>query len=146
MILTAGSGGIYVTEWGTATDDAITVDSATATGAGNIRIVSANAGTHNMYVDGPVTTGSGSIALYSDDDLILVTNPFTQTAALIGGTDVIGETFSGTVDLQANRDLGNEQILDMGVGTSIVTTNASANAVSLLDNSSTGSTDTRAIP
>ncbi len=146
MALTAGSGGIYVTEWGTDTNDAITLDSATATGAGNIRVVAANAGTHDMYVDGPVATGTGSISLYSDDDLILTTSLLTNTPALIGGTDLLGETFSGPVDLQANRDLGNEQILDMGVNTSIVTTNSSANAVSLLNNSATGSADSPGDP
>ena len=66
---------------------------------------------------------------------------FTQHARRHRRHDLIGETFSGTVDLQANRDLGNEQILDMGPGTSIVTTNTSANAVSLQANSSAGSTD-----
>ena len=137
MSLSAGSGGIYITEWGNATNDAITLDSATATGAGNVRVVSANAGNHNMYVDGPVTTGSGSIALYADDDLILTTSLVNGGAALIGGPG-----FSGTVDLQANRDLGNEQVLDMGAGTSIVTSNTSPNAVYLQANSSVGSADT----
>ena len=142
MSLASGSGGVYVTEWGTDTNDAITLDSATATGAGNIRVVAANAGGHNMYVDGPVTTGSGSIAVYSDDDLILTSSLFNSGgSALIGGSG-----FSGTVDLEANRDLGNEEILDMMAGTAIVTSNTSANAVYLQANSAGTGTDTPGDP
>jgi trimeric autotransporter adhesin len=135
VTLGAGSGGIYLVDWASV-NDALTVESAIATGAGNIRIVAANAGAHNMYVTGPVTTGSGSIAIYADDDLILTTSLFTNTAASIGDSN-----FSGTVDLRANRDLGNEQILAMGAGTFILTSNTSPNAVSILCNSSVGSAD-----
>ena len=124
--LAAGSDGIYLVDWNTID---LTVKSAIAQGAGNILLVTANAGAHNMFVDGPVTTGSGSIAIYADDDLQLTAN------AAIGGP-----SFSGTVDLQGNRDAGNAQVINMQVGSSIVTTNNSSNAVSLQNYSSSGST------
>jgi hypothetical protein len=115
--LQAGSGGIFLTAWGPLDP---TVTNATATKGGNIVIVSANAGTHELYVTGPVTTESGNINLRADDDLIL------NAGALIGGPG-----FVGTVTLQANQDGANEQRLHMDPAASIVTQNTTAGAVAL---------------
>ncbi len=121
VLLSAGSGGVYWTDW----TNPLTLSGAVATGTGSIRVVSANAGGHNLNVTGPVTTGSGSIYLAADDDL-------TVTAA-IGGAG-----FSGTVYIVANRDLGNGLNLRMNAGASITTSNTTANAVLLEGNTTNG--------
>ena len=106
--LSAGSGGLYVVDWGSP----ITVNGATATGAGNVLVVAANAGGHNLTLAGTATTGSGNILIAADDELII--NP----GVMIGGGN-----FSGQVYLGANRDQGNDQvILDEGT---IITSNSS---------------------
>src|SRR5262249_8723653 len=110
--LSAGSGGIYLSDWGGA---ALTVTSATATGAGDIVLVSANAGGHNLNV-GNVSTQTGNFFLAADDTL--------NINGAIGGPG-----FSGTVTLIANRDGANEQRINMAATSSIVTTNNTANAV-----------------
>ena len=114
ITISAGSGGIFWTDW----SNPVFVNSATATGAGNIRLVSANVGGHNLTVNGPVTTGSGSIYIAADDDL--------NINGAIGGPG-----FSGTVFLSGNRDQGNTMNLRMNATSSIVTSNTSANAVYL---------------
>ncbi len=128
----AGSGGIFVTDF---SGDDLQVNQAIATGAGNINIETSNAGGHDMLINGTVTTGTGSITLYADDDLMLngasapvydVATNGTEANALIGGSG-----FSGTVDIEANLDAGNEQTLVMSAGSSIVTSNTSASAVLL---------------
>ena len=106
--LNAGNGGAYLTDWG-AVDP--TIAGASATGAGNIRFVSANGGTHNLYVNGNVSAVSGNIYLASDDD-------FSVSAVLIGGP-----SFSGTVWMQANRDLGGAANFKFDPLASIVTSN-----------------------
>ena len=111
----AGSGGVYWTDWGSV---AFGLASASATGAGGVRVVTANANGHNLSVTGPVTTGSGNIFLAADDN-------FTLSAA-VGGAG-----FSGTVYLAGNRDTGNTATLNMNAGASITTTNATADAVLL---------------
>src|SRR5262249_48430468 len=63
-VTAAGPGGIYVTDWGA---NALNVLSATATGAGGIRIVTANGSGHNLTVSGNVSTASGNIYLAADD-------------------------------------------------------------------------------
>ncbi len=135
LYLTAGSGGIYVVDWGANGNNDITLRQASAQGAGNILVVAANAGGHDLFVDGPVSTGSGSIALYADDDLIFTNN------AQIGGTG-----FSGTVDLRQDRDNANGEFFYMAPGSSIVTSNASSGmatpAVQILGYSAAGSSDT----
>ena len=125
--LNAGNGGVYFTDW----NAVVTLLGASATGAGNIRIVAANAGSHNMFVNGPVTAQSGNIYLAADDDL-------TITAPIGGGS------FSGTVYLAANRDLGNGLNLHMDAGASIVTSNTSPTAV-VLEGFSTNGTATGGI-
>ena len=115
--LQAGSGGIYMTAWGPLDP---TVTSATAIEGGNIVLVAANAGGHELYVTGPITTESGNINLRSDDDL------FLNAGTLIGGPG-----FVGTVTLQANQDGANEQRLHMDPAALIVTQNTTAGAVSL---------------
>src|SRR5262245_27627223 len=112
--LVAGNGGIYLVDWGSP----LVLTGASATGPGNIRVVTANSGGHNLTVTGPVTTGSGSIYLAADDDFALT--------APVGGSG-----FSGTVYLAGNRDLGNTANLRMNAGASITTSNSSANAVLL---------------
>src|SRR5262249_15609319 len=134
LIVSAGSGGVYATTWGAAGND-LTTGAITAQGAGNIRIVTANSGGHNLWVAGPVTTGTGTISLYADDELTI-----TPTG-VVGGAG-----FSGLVDVIANRDAGNGQSLNMQTGSSIVTSNATAGAVSLIslsggNNASTGLSD-----
>ncbi len=120
ITLVAGTGGAYFVDWG----DPITIgtgsgtNAAVATGAGNVYVVAANASGHNLTVNGNVSTGSGNIILAADDTLTI------DTGAIIGGTaDPLGETFSGTVYLGANRDQGNTGTLtDNGT---ITTANAS---------------------
>ena len=110
--LTAGSGGIYFVDWG----NPLTLDGATATGAGNVEVVAANAGSHNLTVAGTVTTGSGNIVLAADDNFLV------NSGVTIGGSG-----FSGDVYLACNRDTGNtETLTDSGT---ITTTNATASAV-----------------
>ena len=89
--LTGGTGGIYFTDWGSP----VTLTGAVASGAGNIRVVTANVGGHDLTVTGAVTTGSGSIYLAADDNFALT--------APIGGAG-----FSGTVYLAGNRDTGEQ--------------------------------------
>ena len=113
--LNAGDGGAYLTDWG---PNGVTVQSASATGPGNVRIVAANASGHNMFVTGSVTAGSGSIYLAADDNM-------TITAPIGGGS------FSGTVYIAGNRDLGNTVNLDMNAGSSISTSSTLSNAVVL---------------
>jgi hypothetical protein len=128
LTVSAGTGGAYVTDWGAAGDD-LTTGTITAQGAGNIRVVTANAGAHNLWVAGQITTGSGTISLYSDDELTIM------------GTGVVGGNgFSGLVDLIANRDAGNGQSINMEAGATIATSNSTANAISLVAISGTGST------
>src|SRR5439155_11288064 len=99
--LTGGTGGIFWTDWGTID---LTIGSAVAAG-GDVQLVSANAGGHNLFVTGPVYTGAGNITIAADDDLRL-------PGAQIGGTGAQG-AFAGTVTLFANRDNGNEQRIIM---------------------------------
>jgi autotransporter-associated beta strand protein len=113
--LNAGDGGAYLTDWGPI---GLSLQSASATGPGNIRVVSANAGGHNMFVTGAVSAGSGSIYLAADDNM-------TITAPIGGGA------FSGTVYIAGNRDLGNTVNLLLNAGSSITTSNAGSNAVVL---------------
>jgi hypothetical protein len=134
LIASAGTGGVFVTDWGVAGND-LTTGAISAQGTGNIRVVTANSGGHNMWVAGPVTTGTGTISLYADDELTIT------GSGLIGGAG-----FSGLVDLIANRDAGNGQSLNMQDGSAIVTSNNSANAISLValsggNNASTGLSD-----
>ena len=106
--LSAGSGGLYVVDWG----NPIIVTGATATGAGNVLVVAANAGGHNLTLAGNASTGSGNILIAADDELVI--DP---------GVTIGGSGFSGQVYLGANRDQGNDQIiLDEGT---IVTSNTS---------------------
>ena len=133
--LAAGSGGIYFVDWSPAdaANVGLTLNSAIATGGGAIRVVTAEATGHAMFVDGPVWTKSGSIELYSDDNIIL-------QGATIGGP-IQGASFSGTIDMVANRDASQGQTLAMMNGSSIMTTNASGSAISLSVASSIGGTD-----
>ncbi|HLX61163.1 MAG TPA: C25 family cysteine peptidase [Planctomycetota bacterium] len=110
--LSAGSGGIYFVDWG----NPLTLNSATATGAGSVVVVAANAGGHNMTVAGNVTTGSGNIVLAADDDFIIS-----------AGVTVGGAGFSGDVYLACNRDTGNTATLTMSGA--VLTANNTASAV-----------------
>ncbi|HEY1733378.1 MAG TPA: hypothetical protein VGG23_02940, partial [Acidimicrobiales bacterium] len=91
--LNAGDGGVYLTDWGAI--DA-TLANVSATGPGNVRVVTGNAGTHNMFVSGNVSAVNGSIFLASDDNL-----------SVGAGVVIGGPSFSGTVWMQANRDQAN---------------------------------------
>ena len=62
-------------DWGTP----LNLTGATAIGAGNIRVVTANVAGHNLTVAGNVNTGSGSIYLASDDNIAV------NAGATIGG-------------------------------------------------------------
>ena len=115
--LTAGNGGIYLTDWNTP----LNVTGATATGAGNIRIVTANVGGHNLNILGNVSTGSGNIYLASDDNLTVG-----------AGVTIGGAGFSGTVWMQANRDRGTAgQTFTMSPTSAIVTSNTTNNNIPL---------------
>jgi trimeric autotransporter adhesin len=133
--LAAGSGGIYFVDWSPAdaANVGLTLNSAVASGGGAIRVVTAEAVGHPLFVDGPVWTKSGSIELYSDDDIVL-------QGATIGGA-FQGTSFSGTIDMVANRDASQGQTLVMMNGSSITTANASGSAISLSVASSIGGTD-----
>ena len=117
----SGDGGVFAVDWGTAGSVTLSLAGASATGAGNILVVTANAGGHNLTVTGPVTAVSGNILLAADDTFV--------DSAPVGGAG-----FSGQVYFGANRDQGNTGTLTMtgGVG-SITTSNATANAVLLED-------------
>ena len=104
--LTAGSGGVYLVDW----DKPITLAGATATGAGNIVVVTANAGGHNLTVSGNVSTGSGNILLAADDELII------NSGVTIGGSG-----FSGQVYLAATETRGTTRSLRTQVQSSPVT-------------------------
>ena len=132
-------GGIFLTDFG----EDLQINQALATG-GDIDIETSNAGTHDLLVNGMVSTAGGNIRLYADDDLILngvgstLGTPTTGIAvnALIGS-----DSFSGTVDLQANLDLGGGQGVFMWPGSAIDTNNTTASAVSIQafsSNSATG--------
>ena len=119
VTLVAGSGGAYFVDWG----NAITIgtgsstNAAVATGAGNVVVSTANANGHSLTVNGIVSTGSGNLVLGADDNLTI------NAGSVIGGAaDPLGETFSGTVYLGANRDQGDTgTLLDQGT---ITTTNS----------------------
>ena len=119
LTATAGNGGVYCVEWGASTT--FLLAGASATGAGNILVVAANASGSNLTVAGPVTTGSGNILLAADDNFV--------DSAAVGGAG-----FSGQVYFGANRDQGNTGTLTMTAGAgSITTSNATANAVLIED-------------
>jgi len=101
--LTARDGGIYFTDWG-ASD--LTVLSATATGAGNVQLIAANAGGSDLKVVN-ATTATGNIFLAADDSLLIGDG--------VGGV-IGGDAFSGTITLLGNRDGGNEQTVTMNAG------------------------------
>jgi hypothetical protein len=124
--LSAGTGGIYLVDWapGGAINSALTLDSAIAAG-GTIRVATAMATGHPLWVSGQVWTGSGSIELYSDDNI-------TLQGATIGGV-YQGVPYSGTVDLEANRDAAHGQTLSMEDGSSITTTASKGTVINLTD-------------
>ncbi|MEI6234807.1 MAG: autotransporter-associated beta strand repeat-containing protein, partial [Planctomycetota bacterium] len=122
QLFSAGSGGIYYIDF---SGNPLTVNGATATGAGNIVIVAANGGGHNLTVAGNVSTGSGNIFLAADDDFTINT-----------GVTVGGAGFSGTVYCACNRDIGNN--LNVIVNGTITTSNTSTSAVVLEGNHSNG--------
>ncbi len=111
--LAAGSGGAYFVDWYAGTT---TLSSASATGAGSVEVVSANAGGHNLVVAGNVTTGSGNIVLAADDD-------FTVNS----GVTIGGAGFSGDVYMACNRDTGNGE--NLTVSGTITSSNTTASAV-----------------
>jgi hypothetical protein len=117
--LNAGDGGIYLTDWGGLD---LTIASAIAHGAGNVQLIAANAGGHNLWVTGPVTTDTGNIFVAADDDLNL------QAGAVIGGPG-----FSGTIALHGSRDTVNEQNVNMDPAAVVSTTNNSSTAVVITD-------------
>ncbi|MBO0698235.1 MAG: hypothetical protein J2P46_07565, partial [Zavarzinella sp.] len=107
--LSAGSGGIYWTDW----NAPVSLAGATATGAGNIRVVTANTTGHNLTVAGKVTTETGNIYLAADDNI-----------SVSSGVTIGGAGFSGTVWMQANRDQSTAgQSFTMNANSSIVTSN-----------------------
>ncbi|HLX61924.1 MAG TPA: autotransporter-associated beta strand repeat-containing protein, partial [Planctomycetota bacterium] len=114
--LVAGSGGVYFVDWG----NPLSLTTATATGAGNVVVVSANAGGHNLTVAGTVTTGSGNIVLCADDDFVVN-----------AGVTVGGATFSGNVYMCGNRDTGNTGKLAMSG--SVITSSTANPAIVLED-------------
>ena len=117
--LNAGNGGAYLTDWGSID---VTVTGASATGPGNIRIVTGNASGHNLWVTGNVSAVTGNIYLASDDNLE-VEGPST----VIGGAG-----FSGTVWMQGNRDQSSTgQPTSFQSGDSIVTSNTTNTTTAL---------------
>lgn len=128
-ILTAGNGGIYLSDW-IASD--LTIASASAT-KGDIQLFSANAAGSNLFVSGTVFTGQGNIFIATDDDLYL------------DGATIGGPTYAGTILLMANRDSGNEQRIRMNGLGSVETTNTGANAITMLVTASDGSASTATI-
>ena len=110
---TAGGGGVYFVDFG----NPLILTGATATG-GDIIVVAGNTGGHNLTVTGNVSTTTGNIVLAADDDFVV------NSGVMIGGA-----AFSGGVYLACNRDTGNGEDLTMS-GT-IITSNNSANAVTI---------------
>lgn len=111
--LSAGNGGIFLTDWGGAD---LNIAQAIATESGAVQLVAANAAGHNLTIAGTVTTGSGDIVVLVDDELT------------INGT-IGGSGFSGKIRVQANRDAGNEQRILFGSGARIETSNATTEAI-----------------
>ena len=106
-----GSGGLYVTGWDATDNHDLTIGPITAHGAGGIRVVTANATGHNLWVSGNVSAESGNIFLAADDNFNVVAN------TVIGGPGM-----SGTVWMQANRDSATAgQPFTMASTTSVVT-------------------------
>ncbi|MFO0796528.1 MAG: tandem-95 repeat protein [Gemmataceae bacterium] len=114
----AGSGGVFVTDWGA---NAMTVSGASATGAGDVRMVTANGSGHNLTIGGNVSAATGNIYLASDDNITVGAN------VTIGGAG-----FSGTVWMSANRDRGTAgQTFTMNATSAIVTSSTANTAVGL---------------
>ncbi len=89
--LSGGSGGVFVTKWGT---EDMTVTGASATGAGSLRIVTGNATGDNLFITGNISAATGNIYLAADDKL-----------EVTGSTIIGGASFSGTVWMQGDRHL-----------------------------------------
>ncbi len=121
LVASAGAGGLYVTDWDSTNSHDLTIGTVTATGAGNVRIVTANATGHNQWIVGNVSAGSGYIYLASDDDIHVLPN------AVIGGTG-----FSGSVWMSANRDVAtNGQPIVFDPTASVVTSSTANQNVAL---------------
>jgi hypothetical protein len=122
LSITAGSGGIFLTDW----NGDILLNQAVADG-GDIRVVTADVGGHNLTIAGQVHSGNGNIYLAADDNLIV------NAGVTIGGTRTINGTptaFSGTVWMESNRDRGTRgQPLQMDATASIITTNTTNTSV-----------------
>ncbi|HEY1380582.1 MAG TPA: DNRLRE domain-containing protein [Gemmataceae bacterium] len=117
-----GDGGVFINEL----SDSPGTAQATATGPGNI-VLAATAATNNgMIIDGPVWTQSGNITIQADDNL--------DIQAPIGGSRN-GQNFSGTILMEASKDLVNEQFFkqwedpNLGFSGTVATTNNTATAV-----------------
>ncbi len=109
----AGSGGVFATVWDAGSNHDLTTGNISATGAGNIRVVAANATGHNIWVEGSISAESGSILLGADDNFVIGPN------VVIGGAG-----FSGTVWMQGNRDQATAgQPFTMDATSSVVTSN-----------------------
>jgi hypothetical protein len=134
----AGSGGIYVNAFDSASStNGLLVDQAVATG-GNIDLETGTGIGHVLFINGTVSTTTGAIRLYAEDEMYLDdvnAGPAYTLNAPLANALVGGPGFSGTVDVQANTDLVNGQFVDMAPGSAIVTSNGStstsAPAVSL---------------
>ncbi|OWK36435.1 YDG domain-containing protein [Fimbriiglobus ruber] len=114
LTASAGSGGVYVVDWDAAGSHDLTTGAIAAAGAGGILVATANASGHNLWIEGNVSSGSGTIFLGSDDDLHI------GPGVVIGGAG-----FSGTVFIETNRDHGTAgQNFVMDPTSSIITSNA----------------------
>lgn len=126
MTMKAGSGGIYVRE---NADQPSAIAEATAQGAGSIFIDTSNASDNGLWIQGPVTTGSGSITLFANDDL-----------KVLASGSIGGPGFSGKFRGDANQDGSNEQVFSMQAGTAVETTSTAADAIVIYISASTNTT------
>lgn len=120
----AGTGGVYVTEWGSNATGTFTEFTATAAG-GNIQLWTGTASNNSISIVSPgvMLGGTGSISLRADD-------------ATAMNADVGGPGFGGTIKIETNLDGSSSHAFIMNSG-SISTTSASANAVEIVAYSQT---------
>src|SRR5262249_4685961 len=121
LTVTAGNGGVYITDWDQGSNSDLTIGNITSTGPGNIRVVTANATGHKLLVRGNVSTRSGNTYPAADDNVDV--GP---------GVTIGGAGFAGTVWMQANRDRATDgQTFTMDPTSAIITSSTANTSVPL---------------
>src|SRR5262249_6023322 len=111
VTVTAGTGGAFISDSGAQpTNFTVTVAS------GDIDLFSEDLGNNGITVVAPLNTPSGNISIRADDSVLI--------KAPIGGVG-----FGGTIFVEANRDGGNGQVIQIDAGSPVITTNSSTSAI-----------------